>query len=36
MGVLKKVLVSPLARMMAAALLSVVADHLRDMARHGR
>lgn len=36
MGVLKKVLASPLAWRMAAALFSVVADHFRDMARHGR
>jgi hypothetical protein len=33
---LKKVLDSPLARTMAAALFSVVADYLREMARHGR
>ena len=32
----KKVLDSPLARAMAAALFSVVADHLREMARQGR
>lgn len=32
----KKALASPLVRAMAAALFSVVADHLRDMARHGR
>jgi hypothetical protein len=33
---LRMVLASPLARTMAAALFSVVADHLRDTARHGR
>jgi hypothetical protein len=32
----KKVLASPLARMMVAAAFAVVADHLRDMARQGR
>jgi hypothetical protein len=32
----KKALASPLVRTMAAALFSVVADHLREMARHDR
>lgn len=33
---LKKVLTAPLARTMTAALFAVVADHLRDLVRHGR
>jgi hypothetical protein len=36
MNWVKRLLASPLARTMAAALFSVVADHLREMARHGR
>jgi hypothetical protein len=36
MSWLKTALTSPLVRQMAAAIILVVADHLREMARYGR
>jgi hypothetical protein len=36
LGAMKKLAASPLTRRVAAAILSGMAEHLRDVMRHGR